>query len=119
MNFLKSGFSRVARHQQYQYEPRYTEPEKDEKTIEERIKFERGSRLKNVNSLAKHRGPIFSHKAKLTTQRKWKLIFLLTFIFGDVMFLWRNVHKGWPYFIFPILLVIILLVLLIRTNNQR
>lgn len=120
MDFLKSGFSRVAKHTRFNYEPRYKEdnPEK-EKPLEERIRFERGHLLKSSNTLAKHRAPIFSHKEKLSSNKKWKLLLLLSAL-ASVTFYWlKNMQKGWPHIIFPLLILLVLLVLFIRANNQR
>ena len=103
--------------QKFNYEPRYL---KDEKLpLEERIKFEKGAMLKKSNTLHKFKKPIFSHKEKLTKTRKRTLMFLLLAQMGVIYLIITNMHKGWSYIVFPMILLLGLLILFIRTNNQR
>lgn len=117
MKIFSSKFARVPQHQKFNYEPRYLKNEK--LPLEERIRFEKGALLKNSNTLHKHKRTIFSHKDKLTKSRKRTLMFLLLAQMGVIYFIVTNMHKGWSYTVFPMIFLLGLLILFIRTNNQR
>ena len=117
MKIFSSRFARVPQHQKFHYEPRYVKNE--EEPLDQRIKFERGALLKRTNTLHKYKKPIFSHKEKLSTSRKRTLMFLLLAQMGLIYFIVTNMHKGWSYIVFPMIFLLGLLILFIRTNNQR
>jgi hypothetical protein len=117
MKIFSSRFARLPKHQTFSYEPRYSNEE--EKPLDERIKFEKGALIQRSNTLAKHRAPIFSHKEKLSAPRKWNLLFLMAAQMGVATYLFKNMERGWAHIIFPLIMLLVLLILFIRVNNQR
>lgn len=117
--FLKSGFSRVAKHATFEYTPRYAEDEDAPLTREERIKFERGSKIKDINSLANKRSPVLSYRNKSKKADKWKLLLLLGAIIADSGYLLSNMEKGWVHIAVGSVILLVLLVFFISTQKKH
>lgn len=118
MNLIRSSFTKIAKHRTFEYEQRYSKKE-EKLPLEERIQFEKGAILKRKNTLASKRGKLFSHKDKMTPQRKMAIYILFSSMMGTVYFLYKNMDKGWTYTVFFLSLLLLLLIALIRINNQR
>jgi hypothetical protein len=117
MKIFTSKFAKIPKHSTFSYEPRYVQ--ETEKPIEQRIQFRKGILLERSNTLAKHRSPIFSHKEKLSTSRKWSMLMLIGGQFASAYYWFKNMDRGWAHLVFPLIFLLVLLILFIRENNRR
>ena len=117
MKFFSSSFSRVPKHQRFEFKPRYYNPDStQEKDLKERIKFRRGALYNDgPNYLTgKLKGEASTHRRRYGPAAILYRIVLLLLMLTDVGY-YFYFEKG---LIWSLFFLLILMILFIRSNNK-